>query len=177
MGSKGHLKLLPVALVFAIVALAFVAAATREGHVQRGYIIERFYLESVTDGKLEDTKRIVELKILASNGQRHVWWDGVNMFPVHERKKVMLGANHYSTKEGTVSDVVVGENHFSFRLHLSPLFAQERTLQVVGERKAGESKYSLRAVGLWRSDLLENTMKVEWRSTKEGFVLAYKDVF
>lgn len=147
---------------------------------RENYLNGHYYLESIVDGKPDDTKRIVNLKIQVpyqKDSKISVFWDGVIFYPVAELKKVKLNAEHYSIKEGTIKDVVLGKNYFSFRIHLPPLFALERSLQIMGERKEGETKYTLTGSSIRTSDLLNRPMKVKWKSVnKDHFVLPYNKI-
>ena len=105
-------------------------------------------------------------------------WDDVFIRPDHEGKRVCLKAEHNSSADGSIKDVIVNKDSFSFRIDFSGTFlGAGRTVQVVGNRKEGTYGYSVQGVGLWWSDVLNRKIKTEWRSTDKKIVLPYKEVF
>ncbi len=135
-------------------------------------IRENFKMEIMNDGQLSEDKMIVTLEILGSIYEPYVTWNHVYIKPIHDEKRVVLKAQHFSTEEGSIKDVRVTQNSFSFVIdHIG------RTVQVVGNKKAGQSKYDVEASALWWSEILNRKIKMEWRSTDKKFMLPYKEVF
>jgi hypothetical protein len=141
-------------------------------------IYTRFNMEIFDDGKLSDCKMIVDLKIYDYSNEIYVIWDDVFIRPAHELKRVCLKAEHNSTQDGSIKDVRVSKDSFSFKIDFTGTFGGAgRTVQVVGKKEEGITAYSLQAVGLWWSDILKSTIKTEWRSTDKKILLPYKEVF
>jgi len=135
-------------------------------------------METIDDGKVTETKLLVHLTIYDYDNKIHVIWKHVGIAPDHERKRVCLTAWQYSTYDGSITDVTVRKDRFSFTIRFHTLFAvDERTVKITGHKKPGELDYSVKGVGLWWSDILNTTVKTEWRSTNKKFILPYKEVF
>jgi len=143
-------------------------------------IFASFKMEILEDGKLTENKMLVELRIVNVEGDNNIYidWNHVYIDPVHEFKTVILKAQHFSTLEGSIKNVIANNNSFSFVIDLSgtPLGAG-RTVQVVGNKKLGQDGYSVEATALWWSEIINRKIKTEWRSTDKTFILPYKEVF
>ena len=143
-------------------------------------IFASFKMEILNDGKLTENKMLVELRIVNVDGDNNisVVWNHVYIDPVHEFKTVILKAQHFSTLEGSIKNVIANNNSFSFVIDLSatPLGAG-RTVQVIGNKRLGQDGYDIEATALWWSDIINRKIKTEWRSTDKTFILPYKEVF
>ena len=143
-------------------------------------IFASFKIEILEDGKLTENKMVVELIILNVDGDNNVSvdWNHVCIDPVHEFKAVVLKAQHFSTLEGSIKNIIANNNSFSFVIDLSstPL-GTGRTVQVVGNKRLGQDGYDIEATALWWSDIINRKIKTEWRSTDKTFILPYKKVF
>lgn len=140
-------------------------------------IFTHFNMEIIDDGKLTDNQMLADLHIFNYRGRTHVVWNHVYIDPQHDLKKVILKAQHYSTQEGTISEVVVSKNHFSFKIDVSTALFPGRTVQVVGNRSEDSHKYSIEGTALWWSYILNRKIKTEWRTTDKKIMLPYKEVF
>jgi len=136
-------------------------------------IRENFKMEIMDDGQLSEDKMIVTLEILGSIYEPYVAWNHVYIKPIHDEKRVVLKAQHFSTVEGSIKDILVNKNSFSFTI----FWGAGRAAQVVGSKREGQDNYSIEASALWWSDILNRKIKMEWRSTDKKFVLPYKEVF
>lgn len=137
-----------------------------------------FHMEILDDGKLTENKILAQLRILSDGSKIYADWNHVYIDPVHETKTVILKAQHFSTLEGSIKNVLISKEGFSFVIDLSltPL-GTGRTVQVVGSKKDGQDKYDVEATALWWSEVLKRKLKTEWRTTDKGIVLPYKEVF
>ena len=166
------LVLLACLLVSSVIAIA---KNTTDG--KNIFISTYLKIEILNDGKLSDNKMLVDLRIINVDGNDDISvdWSHVYINPVHESKKVVLKAQHFSTVNGLIKNVVVNDNNFSFVLYFLPTpFTELRTMQVVGNKKGG--LYDVEATALWWSDILNRKIKTEWRTTDKKIVLPYKEV-
>ncbi len=149
-------------------------------HIQP--ISAHFKMEILEDDVRREATMLVELTIVPRTGrQAVVVWDHVYVNPIHERKVVVLKAEHFSTAEDSIRNVQLTENAFSFTIAFSGTFGGAgRTVQVVGEKKPEAlvaNMYDVSATGLWYSSILNRKIKTEWRTTSEKVILPYKEVF
>lgn len=174
---KKHKSAFSIFLLCLIVPCILLAAETIKPP-DRISIFTHFNMEIIEDGKLSDSKMIVDLKIYDYNSNIHVIWDDVFIRPYHDLKRVCLKAEHNSTQDGSIKDVRLSKNSFSFKIDFSGTFlGAGRTVQVVGKREEGANEYSVQSVGLWWSDILSEKIKTEWRTTDKKIVLPYQEVF
>jgi hypothetical protein len=106
-------------------------------------------------------------------------FNSVYIFPVHETKEVALQVRHYSTSEGTIKDVKVNKDGFSFTIDVIDTPDGLRTggnMKVVGRRKHNIFGYSVNAKGIWWNSILDRKVETEWRSINKKIVLPYKQV-
>jgi len=136
-------------------------------------IRENFKMEIMDDGQLSEDKMIVTLEILGNIYKPYVVWNHVYIKPIHDEKRVILKAQHFSTVEGSIKDVIVNKDSYSFMI----FWGVGRSIQVVGSKKRGQDNYSIEASALWWSEILNRKIKMEWRSTDKKFVLPYREVF
>jgi hypothetical protein len=143
-------------------------------------IFTQFKMEILNDGKLTENKMLVELRIVNVDGDDNISvdWNHVYINPFHETKTVILKAQHFSTLAGSINNVIVNNNNFSFVIGFTGTpFGAGRTVQVVGNKRLGQDGYDIEATALWWSDIINRKIKTEWRSTDKKFVLPYKEVF
>ena len=166
-----------VCLACLIISSAFVLAqkATADQEIA---INTYFKMEILDDGKLTDNKMLVELRMFSDGSDIYADWNHVYIDPVDETKTVILKAQHFSTLEGSIKNVIAKKNNFSFVIDLSltPL-GSGRTVQVVGIKQEGQNDYNVEGTALWWSEILQKKLKTQWRSTDKKFVLPYKEVF
>ncbi len=136
-------------------------------------ISETFRMETIEDEKLSELKLIVTLQIFGHIHEPYVVWNHVCIEPDHDKKRVLLRAGHFSVEAGTVKNVIVDEDSFSFQIHPS----LSETMQIVGTKNAGESGYSVQGVGLVYLRTVSKRTKMEWQSTDRKFILPYKEVY
>lgn len=168
--------------VFSLIVSSLVLIAENTKVPQRNLggkvrIFKYFKIKIIDDGKLSQDKMLVELRIYNHGDKIYVTWDHVYISPQDDLKKVILKAQHYSVQEGTITDVIATQNHFSFKIDVSTSLFAGRTVQVVGNKEEGAFKYSVEGSALWWSDILNRKIKTEWRSTNRKFILPYKEVF
>lgn len=175
---KKRILIISIFLVCLVVpSVLVIAQSTTVG--KKVAIQTHFKMEILDDGKLTENKMLVELTIFDYDGDNiYIGWNHVYIDPVHETKTVVLKAQHFSTLEGSIKNVIANNNSFSFVIDLSgtPLGAG-RTVQVVGNKKVGQDGYDIEATALWWSDIINRKIKTEWRSTDKTFILPYKEVF
>ena len=119
-------------------------------------------MEMLDDGQLMEDKMLVDLSIFDHAGKVHVTWSHVFIRPLHESKTVVLKAQHFSTLEGSIKNVIADNKSFSFTIDMSgePLGAG-RTVQVVGSRKKTFG-YDVEGTGLWWSPILNKKLTITW---------------
>lgn len=145
-------------------------------------IMTSFKMELIDDGKILDSKMLVNLTIIEQdNGDFYVEWNEVFIKPFHERKVVILKPVHHSTLDGSIKNVIVTKTGFSFVIDLSRQFGGAgRTLQIVGKKKSGGfifDEYDVKGSGLWWSEILKESIRKDLRSTDKKIILPYKEVF
>lgn len=181
-GNKMKKRILIISIFLAclIVPSVLVIAKNTTGG-ENIAIFTSFKMEILNEGKLTENKMLVDLRIVNIDGDNNisVVWKHVYINPVHETKRVILKAQHFSTVSGSIYNVIVNNNNFSFVIDLSGTsFGTGRTVQVVGNKRSGLiTEYDIEATALWWSDILKKKIKTEWRSTDKKIVLPYKEVF
>ena len=147
-------------------------------------VVTDFNLEVFREGKLSEKNLLVTLQIwdLGNGNGFSVSWNHVRIEPVHTQKKVYISGQHFSTEEGSIKNVRVHKNGFSFRLDY--IGGMGLTADIVGKEEGkldGIPVYSVKAsamaFSIYRtgSDLQKNPEI--WRSTDKKIVLPYKEVF
>lgn len=129
-------------------------------HFQKMAVIE--------DEKQTESNLLVDLSIFDYDGKMAVIWKDIYIMPAD--KKTVLNMAQYSTEDGTITDLDIQEDHFSFNLKVT----HGRIMKVIGTKK-GE-QYNIEGVGLWWSDILKRKIKTEWKSV-DRIVLPYKQVY
>ncbi len=158
-------------LCLTVLSVLVTAESTKNGPIVG--IRENFKMEIMDDGQLSEDKMIVTLEILGNTYEPYVAWNHVYIKPIHDEKRVVLKAQHFSTVEGSVKDVIVNKNSFSFTI----FWGVGRSAQIVGIKKGGQDNYSIEASALWWSEILNKKIKMGWQSTDKKFVLPYKEIF
>ena len=94
-----------VCLACLIISSAFVLAqkATADQEIA---INTYFKMEILDDGKLTDNKMLVELRMFSDGSDIYADWNHVYIDPVDETKTVILKAQHFSTLEGSIKNVI-----------------------------------------------------------------------
>ena len=141
-----------------------------------------FKMEVYEDDKLTDNLMIVELSIVElDNGSFYVSWNEVWIDPVHEYKTVIIKPVHHSTVEGSIKNVTVTKDGFSFDIDLSgESFGKGRILQIVGKKQGSGmfgDIYDVKGSGLWWSNIIKESIKKDLRSTDKEITLPYKKIF
>ena len=152
--------------------LALRAIAKSESTRNETVTIDTFRLEVIVDEQLFEERMIVTLQVHNIAGPS-VNWKHVYIKPDHNRKGVLLRVGHFSTTEGSIKDVIVTKDSFSFDIHPSP----RETVHIIGTKSTGKSRYDIQGVGFVYLTTLDKLTKVEWRSTDKKFILPYKEVF
>ena len=139
-------------------------------------IITDFKLEVMREGKLSEKVLLVRLIIWKFNNTEEcsVSWSHVQIEPVHDRKKVCLSAHQFSTAEGSIKNVIVGKDRFSFRIEYAEGLAL--LADVVGKKIEGQGNYSVEVNAIVRLNANEKTTE-KWQSTDKTIILPYKEVF
>ena len=92
-------------------------------------IYTRLNLQIFEDGKSTENYITGYLQIYDYHGKIRVSWYDIQISPMHEQKKMLLKPEHNTTEDGSITDVIVSQDHFSFKLRLEP----ERILQIYGQ--------------------------------------------
>lgn len=174
---KKRILIISIFLVCLIVpSVLLIAKNTAAG--EKVAIKTYFHMDILNDGKLTENKILVELRILSDGSKVYADWNHVYIDPVHETKTVILKAQHFSTLEGSIKNVIINKESFSFTIDLSltPL-GTGRTVQVVGNKKNKQNGYDVEATALWWSEILKRKLKTEWRSTDNKIILPYKEIY
>lgn len=169
---KKYISIISASLLSLTVFSLLVAAENTKSDSIVG-IRENFKMEIIDDGQMSENRMIVTLGILGNIHEPYVRWNHVYIKPIHEEKRVLLKAQHFSTVDGSIKDVIVNKNSFSFTI----FWGERRIAQVVGSKKRDQDNYSIEASALWWSEILKRKIKMAWRSTDKKFTLPYKEVF
>ena len=137
-------------------------------------IDRNFKMDVYEDGKLTGSKISVHLQIYNSGGDKiTVWWEHVYIRPLDFCKKIQLTPEIFSTNDGTIKNVKVTQNNFSFEIDIAPSLG--RTIQVAGQTVEGKG-VDIETTELWLSDISNKKTKIEWKST-DKIILPYNEVF
>jgi len=172
-------KYLPTILACLCLLISAVLAIAKGSKVSKAVAVHtHMKMEILADGQPTEDRMLVGLDIFDHAGKIHVIWNHVYIRPFHETKTVVLKAQHFSTQEGSIKNVMANNDSFSFTLDFSgELLGAGRTAQVVGSKQESGIGYDMEASGLWWSPILNKKLKTEWRTTDKKFVLPYKEVF
>ena len=172
---KKRILIISIFLVCLIVPLSLVIAQNQTTDEDFPRLID-FKMEVFREGQLSEKKLLVKLQIWKADNSFLVSWDYVHIEPLHDRKKIFLSACHFSTDDGSVKNVSVDKNGFSFRLEY--LEGHGLTADIVGKKREGQGSYSVKANAIdfiLGAGLKKTTEK--WVSTDKKIVLPYKEVF
>lgn len=171
---KRYLSIIIVSLCLTIPSVLLAKYSRRHG--VKLPILTSFKLEIIRDGKLSDNKMLVNLEIWELNDTLCILWSDVCIAPLHDRKKVFLNPRHFSSLQGSIKNVSVGPNGFSFRLDYAE--GHGLTADVVGKKREGQNGYSVKASAMdFRTDVAHGKAPEIWQSTDKMIVLPYKEVF
>jgi hypothetical protein len=138
-------------------------------------ILTDFKLEVFREGQLSGKILLVDLRIWKlDDGEFFIEWSHVHIEPFHNHKMVFLKACHFSTGEGSVKNVIIGRDGFSF--NLDTLQGRGLIASVVGKKKGESDSYSVEANAIVPLDVDKKTTE-KWVSTDKKIVLPYKEVF
>ena len=164
-------------IIFLVSIFALFAVAQIDSSQNNISIHPQFNMDTIDDSNLSDVKLLVDLSIFTNNNKIEVIWKHVGIMPVHDQKKVCLTALQYSTLDGSITDVIVQDSHFSFTINFYIIFASDkRTVSIIGNKNPNTGKWEVKGLGLWWSDILGKTIKTEWISTDKEIILPYKKV-
>jgi hypothetical protein len=172
-----------ISLVCLIIPSVLVIA-NNTAHGDKVNIIRTFKMDVYNDGKLTDEKKSVYLSIfnaLDGSDKICVFWKGVNILPNHSLKKIILCSEQYSTYDGSIKNVIVTKNSFSFVIDTLPYLGE--TIQVVGQKGDEAGKFDVKATALWSElvpdynvgKVLHKILKIEWQLT-DKIILPYTEV-
>jgi hypothetical protein len=151
---------LSVALIVVIVsALIFPCPVEGGETVFRG---ESVMMTKRVEGKATERNLVVTISVEVSGGRYSATWDAVRISPVllpNGVKRTSLRAQHYSTDEGTIKNLVVKKDAITFDIARS--FGD---LKVVCARK-GEFDFDIRATGTHFKTEKNVTYTEEWVMT------------
>jgi len=136
-------------------------------------IVSHNVLDVIEDGKLTEAKYKVRITIFDYYGNIYVTWECVFISPLHEEKKMLINPFSFTTGGGSITDVKIQKDHFSFKLELTA----GRVIQIIGSKKPDSFDYSIEGVGFWWSDILKRNTRTEWRSTERKILLPYREAF
>lgn len=171
---KKRILIISIFLVCLIIPLSLVIAKNQTTDEDFPRFID-FKMEVFREGQLSEKKLLVNLEIWKIDNGFLVSWDYVHIEPLHDRKKIFLNARHFSTDDGSIKNVQVGKNGFSFRLEHAG--GHGLTADIVGKKREGQGSYSVKANAI--DFLLGAGLKTteKWVSTNKKIVLPYKEVF
>ncbi|TAK56779.1 MAG: hypothetical protein EPO24_10670 [Bacteroidetes bacterium] len=132
-------------------------------------IYTRFNLQIVEDDKPTRSYIVGHLDI-----ERNVasWYD-VYIAPMDFSKQVMLKPEFNSSDRGDIKDLSLSDGHFSFSIVLEP----DRLMHVSGTLDNKTKVYQVQAIGIWWSDILQRSLKMEWIPASTPVVLPYMELF
>lgn len=138
-----------------------------------------FKLEVLREGQLSGKKLLVSMEIWKlDNDNFGILWKHVCIEPLHDRKKVFLNSQHFSTDDALckIKNVSIYKNSFSFRLERA--MGRGITADVVGKKREGQNSYSVEAsaIDFVLGAYPKKTAEI-WKSTDKSIVLPYSEVF
>jgi hypothetical protein len=135
---------------------------------------EAIKLQIIEDGKPTETFLMGHLSIFSHSGKPYVIWQDIYIRPPHPSKKTFLKPEYNSVADGSITHVVVTNDHFPFDLRMAP----ERVMRIVGKLKDNPAMdgvlYSIEAVGIWSNPILKSRIRTEWKAV-DAIILPYRD--
>jgi hypothetical protein len=131
-------------------------------------LIPYYKFEFIDNGKPSGVKGIAEIKIYDLGDKFLAQWRGVLVEPVENSKQIRLSNSTYTTENGSISNVEVDGNHFSFIV--------ENRFNIVGKKKKSAEGYDISGIGLICDLILNDTIKREMR-TIDKIILPYNEVY
>ena len=131
--------------------------------------------ESMENGKATpmQIRQVGHLKVFKTGESIDVRLDMITFFQVDPEQQMWVIPDHYSTLEGTITDVIVKKDQFSFRIKDSD---DKSSAQVIGSQKRGLHLCSLEAFRTPLNTVDKKPLAVRWRSTDKTIILPYKEI-
>jgi hypothetical protein len=136
-------------------------------------IFTRLKLQVFEDDKPKELYIVGDLTLSTEKGYTRVFWKDVWISTVESQKKMLLKPEFNSSDDGTISNVILKDNHFSFDLFLEP----ERIMKVSGTKMKYRSEYEVNGVGSFWVEMLNKHVKTEWRTITKPIILPYNELF
>jgi hypothetical protein len=114
------------------------------------------------NGKKTNSNMIVDLFVVKQDGQKSAAWNSVFVMPdtLEGKKKTVLRADHYSTENGGIENLVIQGQTVSFDLNRSP----GRKVKIICTKKS-ENKYDIMGKSFYWSSLLKKNFTEIWSIT------------
>ena len=127
------------------------------------------------NGKPTDVRIVAFITVKVYQGKPFAFWRDITISPDKETKKVVLNSDSHGTYNGSISNVRVGKDYFSFTIHTVSPRVGKRNINIVGKRIEGD-RYEITGMGIWSSDIPKETIKTEYR-TVDKIILPYNEVY
>jgi hypothetical protein len=164
-------KLFLISIIIIVCSIYLVGALG--SNANKNNIFTRFKLQVFEDGKPTKFFIVGDLTIYEDAGTFKVVWTDVWISPLESEKKMLLKPESNSVDDGSIKNVIVRDDHFSFEIVLEP----ERVMKISGTKLNNKYDYLIEGVGLWWIDLVKSNIKTEWKSVNVPIVLPYTELF
>lgn len=125
------------------------------------------------NGKKTNSNMIVDLFVVKQDGQKSAVWNSVFIMPdtLGGKKKMVLRADHYSTENGGIENLVIQGQTVSFDLNRSP----DRKVKIICTKKS-DNKYDITGNSFYWSSLLKINFTEVW-SVTDKIILPSLEVY
>ena len=164
------IKALIVVLSIVLSAFSLFITPSLKAEINFGFP-RKFVLDVYKNGEITDEKMIVYLTVQMNSGRYYVNWKNILFKPMSGFKKVWVSPNSFSSNEGTIINIKIGEDWFSFDLKAS----DDTLIKVFGNKK-NQMDYHLEGVYFFM-DYYGKKVKQEWKSIdKTSISLPFSEV-
>jgi hypothetical protein len=133
---------------------------------QSDMIIDARFVRMQIDenGRRTNFNMVVDLSVVKQDGSLHAIWNSVFIMPdeLHGSKNTVLRADHYSTENGGIQNLIIHGKTVSFDLVRSP----DRKVKIICMKK-DENIYDLKGTSFYWSELLKKRFTEVWSVTNK----------
>lgn len=126
------------------------------------HLIDLVFFEVVEEGLAPSDRAHIAMNIFAGTKDGQAWADcqWVYITTNKTQRKNQLFLYSASTKDGSIRNVLVNQDTFSFDIALWP----DRPVRFVAAGKSGTSNYKIGGAGVWAGLLNKSELvKIEWK--------------
>lgn len=156
------------ALIFSTATSVFPQqSSVMHDHYVPGYLFNVYENNKLVAKKVSLTINAQKMK----DGSTFVECNLVYILVWDETESISLESHHYSSANGTISNIEVDGNRIAFDISLSSIFS-DRSIRIACDRSKSAWRYDVKALALWTDLGGSGTTKTEWEPVDE-FKLPY----